>query len=372
MNVTEIPIDQLTPHSHNVRRDIGDVTELAGSIAGVGLLQPLTVAPIGEDEFVVIAGHRRLAAAKVAGLATVPCLVRADLVNRIDQLEAMLTENLQRTDLTVMEEAAAYEQLELLGVKPAAIAKATGRNRATVTSRLKLMTLPEKARAQVDTGQLTLGDAEFLLKHVNDPGLMKAAEGKTGQNLRWAIESELRNRKWAEERAQREAEEATAAKAPKPRETAEQKRQRILREAEEAERKARRDALETSHRLQQEWITGRINAGDTLLADQLTRVAIETLAYSDAEGEWFTALGVPDCGPDDDVDDHRLTTTALVNAWPIEKARLCLALFASDVLEEFRYWGSDTTLARLELLTAHAGYQPSDPELALLNPKDAA
>ena len=372
MNVTEIPVDQLAPHPHNVRRDIGDVTELAGSIAGVGLLQPLTVAPVSEDEFVVIAGHRRLAAAKVAGLATVPCLVRADLVNEADQVSAMLVENLQRTDLTVMEEAAAYEQLELLGVKPAAIAKATGRNKATVASRLKLMGLPEKARAQVDTGQLTLGDAEFLLKHVDDAGLMKAAEGKTGQNLRWAIESELRNRKWAEERAQREAEEAQAAKAPKPRETAEQKRQRILREAEEAERQARRAAIETSHRLQQEWIVDRINADDTQLADQLTRVALENLVDIDIETDVFAALGVEPCGEDEDYDDHRQRTAALVNAWPIKKARLCLALNLSDVLEPLTPWATRSVVDRLTLLVAHAGYQPSDPELALLDPKDPA
>lgn len=362
MNVTEIPLNLLAPHPHNVRRDIGDVTELAGSIAGVGLLQPLTVAPVSDDEFVVIAGHRRLAAAKIAGLATVPCLVRADLANEADQVSAMLVENLQRSDLTVMEEAAAYEQLELLGVKPAAIAKATGRNRATVTSRLKLMALPEKARAQVDTGQLTLGDAEFLLKHVDDPGLMKAAEGKTGQNLRWAIESELRNRTWEKERAQREED---AAK-PKPRETADAKRQRLAQKAETERLQARRAAIETSHGLQQAWIRERIAAGDTTIADQLTRVAVLTLADHDTEGEWFTVLGIAKPGDDDDLDDHRLQAVNQVTAWPIEKARLCLALYVSDLTDGFMSWRADETLARLRDLINLAGYQPSDAELALL------
>jgi ParB/RepB/Spo0J family partition protein len=372
MIVTDIPLDLLTPHPHNVRRDIGDVTELAASITGVGLLQPLTVAPVGEDQYVVIAGHRRLAAAKKAGLTTVPCLVRHDLVNRVDQLEAMLTENLQRTDLTVMEEAAAYEQLTLLGVKPAEIAKATGRSRATVDSRMKLLALPEKARTQVDTGQLTLNDAEFLLKHVDDPGLMKAAEGKTGQNLRYAIESELRDRRWAAEREQRKAQEATQGTPTKTRETAAQKEARLQREAEQAEREARRRAIEASHAVQRGWILERIAAGDAQLADQLTRVTVEQLAQSDSDAEWFTALGVEPCGEDDDVDDHRSRTIAKVNAWPIDKARLLLALCCGDHLEEFRSWSQHDTITRLELLVAHAGYQPSDAERALLDDGGAA
>ena len=153
-----IPAARIRPHHSNVRRDLGDLAELAASIKGMGVLQPLTVAPDGDD-YVVIAGHRRLAAAKEAGLEAVPCIVRDDLDSQAKVIEAMLVENLQRSDLTAMEEGDAYAQLELLGVKDAAICKATGRAPKTVKERRLLASLPTQRREQFENGRLSLEGA---------------------------------------------------------------------------------------------------------------------------------------------------------------------------------------------------------------------
>ena len=118
-----IPVKKLWPHPDNPRKDVGDVTELAESIKANGVLQNLTVVPlIGEitkkrdgESYRVIIGHRRLAAAKLAGLEELPCVV-VEMSER-EQLSTMLTENMQRSDLTVYEQAQGF-QMMLSSKKP--------------------------------------------------------------------------------------------------------------------------------------------------------------------------------------------------------------------------------------------------------------
>ena len=100
--VTRLDITLLDPHPDNPRKTIGDVTELAASITANGLLTPLSVVP-HDGRYRVIAGHRRLTACKQAGLAQVPAFVLH--LTPIQQLEAMITENTQREQLTVLEES---------------------------------------------------------------------------------------------------------------------------------------------------------------------------------------------------------------------------------------------------------------------------
>lgn len=121
--LTTIAIEKLHPHPQNPRKVIGDVTELAESIKANGILQNLTVVPINDDwtEFTVIIGHRRLAAAKQAGLTELPCAVVE--MSEKEQLSTMLTENMQRSDLTVYEEAKGCQLLLDLGDTVAEIAK---------------------------------------------------------------------------------------------------------------------------------------------------------------------------------------------------------------------------------------------------------
>lgn len=158
-------VDEVGAHPKNVRREVIEDAEMVASVKAQGILQPLVVVDAPEaagTRFWLIVGHRRLAAAKAAGLATVPAIHRTDLVSEAAQIEAMLVENGQRQDLTPVEEADAYQQLDLLGVEVAEMARATGRSKKTVTSRLRLAGDPTVVKSAVHDGSMTLGQADAL------------------------------------------------------------------------------------------------------------------------------------------------------------------------------------------------------------------
>ena len=156
-----LPLDVLHPHPDNPRRDLGDLTELADSIREHGVRQNLLVVADPEDPraYRLVIGHRRTAAARLAGNVSALPAVVDDSLTAADQLELMLLENLQRSDLTPVEEADGYQGLLDLGVSEAMIAQRTGRSRSTVRARLKVGALPEKARKAVHGGKVTLDDA---------------------------------------------------------------------------------------------------------------------------------------------------------------------------------------------------------------------
>ena len=159
-----VPLAKIHQHPKNPRRNATASDELVASVKAQGLMQALVLAPHPEliGEYVLIAGHRRTDALTRAGAKTAKAEVRDDLVTEVQQIEAMLIENSARADLTAMEEAEAYEQLQLFNLKPADIAKAVGRSRATVSSRLKLLNLGEQARTKLHDGQVTIDDALAL------------------------------------------------------------------------------------------------------------------------------------------------------------------------------------------------------------------
>ncbi|MEN1976876.1 ParB/RepB/Spo0J family partition protein [Cellulomonas sp. P4] len=161
-----LTLDQLHPHPDNPRRDVGDLTELADSIRAHGVRQNLLVVPDPEDPtaYRLVIGHRRTAAARLAGNVEALPAVVDDSLTAAEQLELMLLENLQRVDLSAMEEADAYQGLLDLGLDETAIAERTGRSKATVAARLRLRGLPAPVRDQVHTHQATLADAELLAK----------------------------------------------------------------------------------------------------------------------------------------------------------------------------------------------------------------
>lgn len=169
VQVEPVDLDDLAEHPRNVRRDVGDVAELAASIGQQGVLQPLVVAlnPDDDTKFVIVAGHRRATAARLAGEVVVPCLIRADLDTEAKIVEAMLVENLHRSDLTPIEEADAYQRLTLFDYTPAQIAERVGRSESTVRRRLHLAELDEPARDALHAGQLTLVQADRLAELVD-------------------------------------------------------------------------------------------------------------------------------------------------------------------------------------------------------------
>lgn len=162
----ELPLAKLKPAPDNPRRDVGDVTELAMSIKEGGLHQPLVVVE-RDGAYLIVAGHRRLAAAKTVGLSTVPCVLRE--MTEDQRVAAMLVENLQRSDLAPLEEAKGISRLvEEFEVSQRDVAKRIGRSQPHVSKRLALLTLPENVRVEVDSGGITLADAAELAKLGDD------------------------------------------------------------------------------------------------------------------------------------------------------------------------------------------------------------
>jgi len=163
----EISVDQIDSHPSNPRRELGDLSELAASIREQGILEPVLLVPGAQgsgkfpSRYTVIAGHRRTAAAREAGVATVPAIIREGMTEA-EQLEVMLVENLHRSDLTVFEEAHGMRGLFDFGMKRTEIAKRTGRAIKTVGQRLAIADLPAGVEASVANKTMTLDEAITL------------------------------------------------------------------------------------------------------------------------------------------------------------------------------------------------------------------
>lgn len=150
------------PHSDNPRKELGDLSELAESVKVNGILQNLTVVPRAGGGYTVIIGHRRLGAAKMAGLDTVPCVI-ADMDDKT-QISTMLTENMQRHDLTPYEQAQSFAQLLDFGMSVEEIADKSGFSPATVRRRVKMAELDAEKLKAVSDRQINLADFDELAK----------------------------------------------------------------------------------------------------------------------------------------------------------------------------------------------------------------
>lgn len=190
----------IDPHPDNPRKNIGDVTDLAASIKTNGLLTPLSVVPNG-SRFRVIAGHRRLAACKQAGTGAVPCFV-LDL-DPLQQLEAMITENCQREQLTALEEADAIQGMLDLGATTANVAHRLGRSADYVRDRAKAASIKTEVRAtRDDFSQLTIGQLVAIARYDGQPDRQKKLAQAAGTSnfdyILRNIERDDRDRQWIE------------------------------------------------------------------------------------------------------------------------------------------------------------------------------
>lgn len=158
--IVYIPIDKLKPHKDNPRKDLGDLTELADSIKVKGVLQNLTVVDNGDDSYTTIIGHRRCAAAKLAGLTELPCVI-ADMDEK-EQIETMLLENIQRNDLTIKEQADGFQLMFDMGESVKMIAEKTGFSQTTVRKRLNIAKLDPKLLVKACGRQVSFGDFDKL------------------------------------------------------------------------------------------------------------------------------------------------------------------------------------------------------------------
>ena len=159
-----LPIDSLQPGRYQPRKrmDPESLAELAGSIKAQGVMQPILVRPLEAGRYEIVAGERRWRAARMAGLTTVPALVR-ELPDR-SALAMALIENLQREDLNPLEEAAGVKRLvEEFGMTHVEAAEALGRSRVAVTNALRLLDLAPPVQELVREGKLDMGHARALL-----------------------------------------------------------------------------------------------------------------------------------------------------------------------------------------------------------------
>lgn len=159
-----IPIDDISANPNQPRATFDDeaLNGLADSIREVGVLQPIVVSPVEAGGYVLIAGERRLRAARRAGLGEIPAVIRT--VDDESSLTQALVENIQREDLTALEEAAAYQQLlEEHGLTHDVIGSRLGKSRAAITNTLRLLALPPAIQGMLERGELSAGHARALL-----------------------------------------------------------------------------------------------------------------------------------------------------------------------------------------------------------------
>lgn len=187
MSVVNMPIEYLVPHPQNPRKDLGDLEELTASIKENGIYQNLTVIPINEEapdeepKYMVVIGHRRLEAAKRAGLKEVPCAIVRDL-SETRQLQIMLLENMQRSDLTVYEQAQGFQQLLDFGMDIEDISQQSGFSKSTIRRRLEIAKLDQNKLKEISsTRQLSLKEFDALAKIKNLEARNEAME-KIGTN----------------------------------------------------------------------------------------------------------------------------------------------------------------------------------------------
>jgi ParB family chromosome partitioning protein len=180
---TTLPVTVLQPGKYQPRSrmDQEALNDLAASIKAQGVMQPILVRPLGEGKHEIIAGERRWRAARIAGLSSVPVLVR----NVPDQqaLAVALIENIQREDLNALEEAIGIDRLiREFELTHQAVADAVGKSRATVSNLLRLLELPPPVRELLAQGQLEMGHARALLALPADQqlALARAAAAAAG------------------------------------------------------------------------------------------------------------------------------------------------------------------------------------------------
>lgn len=367
-----VEIDRLVGASDNLRRSVGNVTELAASIRSIGVLEPLLVTPAA-DGFAVVAGHRRLAAARKAGLEVVPCVVRE--MSDVERVIAMVVENEQRSDLSPIESAEGYFRLIDMGVTQKELAKKVGRSAKHVASRLALLELPRTVRGQVHAGRLSLGSAAALLELVDEPQVIEEiAAGDPAEVERAVLRHQARIARSAEQNDEGELDEsavlgaddrthvesdgdADVAEAP------ESEWQRRARERAEADA-ARRTSLTEARTARSEFVLGlvqrRLPKGD--VTAHVAATVIETVSAAQARLACRMLAVEPVAGTFGP--DHRTALIEHAASSVANRDRVVLATCLAKGEEMARAgYSSQLGCAYVEFL-ATFGYEPTagDPE----------
>lgn len=182
--IWHIPISEVVPNSEQPRKNFShqELEDLIASIKKHGIIQPITVTESGDGGYELIAGERRLRASQMAGLATVPALVRS--ANQQEKLELALIENIQRQNLNPIEEAFAYNRLmEEFGLKQQEVAEQVGKSRSAVANMVRLLDLPESIQKVLVDGKISTGKARALLSLKDEKEQMKVFSGMIGEQV---------------------------------------------------------------------------------------------------------------------------------------------------------------------------------------------
>lgn len=198
--IVSISAQDIYQHPDNPRKDLGDLSELSDSIAKKGIMQNLTVIQghwdedrnWHEDGYTLIIGHRRFAAAKMAGVQELPCRVVEDM-DKKEQVSTMLEENMQRVDLTIWEQANGFQMMLDLGESEEQIAEKSGFSRTTVRRRLNIAKLDQnilREKEQSDSFQLSFKDL-YELEKVEDIATRNKIlkEASSSRDIVWKVQS---------------------------------------------------------------------------------------------------------------------------------------------------------------------------------------
>lgn len=182
--IPELPLEYLSPNPHQPRMSIKseDLIGIADSIRENGVIQPLIVTKRGEKDYVLIAGERRWRAAQLAGLKTVPVVVREASPQQM--LEFALIENIQRKDLNPLEEASAFEQLaRRFSLKHSQIGEKVGLSRVAVVNKIRLLKLPDSLKQLILDSVISEGHGRALLGIKDTESMLAAAQIIIKRNL---------------------------------------------------------------------------------------------------------------------------------------------------------------------------------------------
>ncbi len=181
-----VKISEIEPNREQPRKEFDSeaLSELADSISQHGVLQPLLLRPMLTGEYRIVAGERRWRAARMAGLSEVPAVIR-EMTDAEEMLFALI-ENLQREDLTALEEAKGYRTLiETQNFTQEEVSKAVGKSRPAVTNALRLLNLPEEIQDMLEQGEITAGHARTLLSFKSAEDMLKGAQkARQGASVR--------------------------------------------------------------------------------------------------------------------------------------------------------------------------------------------
>lgn len=182
----EVAVDSIDPNPFQPRRTlgVGELHELTESIRVSGLLQPIVVRPVGADRYELIAGERRLRAVRALGWTAIPAVIRE--ADDLTLLTLALVENLQRDDLSPIDEALGYQKLLAeFNLTQQQVAETVGRDRSTVANAVRLLKLPDEVQALVHEGKLSVGHARALVA-LEDTELIRRL-AKQAVHHQWSV-----------------------------------------------------------------------------------------------------------------------------------------------------------------------------------------